>query len=176
MGQLEATREVIAGWAAIHPETDVGALAVAQRLIWCGRITEDILERAALAAGFRRRGDYEVLALLRRSEPSLLSPADVAASLLTSASGMTGKVDRLESQGLLERRRDVDDRRAVGLVITDAGRDLADRTFDMGLNLYQRMLAELTEDERETLDTLLSTMLGTLDSLYRVRRPWESVQ
>jgi hypothetical protein len=47
------------------------ALGVAQRLIWSGRLAEQVLERTAIACGLRRRGDYEVLALLRRAEPEL---------------------------------------------------------------------------------------------------------
>jgi hypothetical protein len=37
-----------------------------------GRLAEEILERTAIASGLRRRGDYEVLALLRRAEPDRL--------------------------------------------------------------------------------------------------------
>lgn len=68
-----------------------------QRLPWCGRLAEELLERTAIASGFRRRGDYEVLALLRRVEPALLTPLEVANQLLTSQSGMTGKLDRSNS-------------------------------------------------------------------------------
>ncbi|MDP9495349.1 MAG: MarR family transcriptional regulator [Actinomycetota bacterium] len=53
-----------------------------------------------------RRGDYEVLALLRRNEPDLLTPVEVAKKLLSSQSGMTGKLDRLEAQGLIQRLPD----------------------------------------------------------------------
>jgi len=168
------TREVVSGWEAIRPSTDRSALGVVQRLVWCGRLIEDLLERAAQAAGFRRRGDYEVLALMRRAEPARLTPIEVAESLLASPSGLTGKLDRLEDQGLLERTKDEVDRRAVRLTLTDDGRVLADRAFDLGLALYERMLTQLGPEERASLVGALGAILRQVDHLYRERRPWES--
>lgn len=174
MGQFEMTNDVVSGWESIRPTADLSGLRVVQRLIWCGRLTEDLLERAAQAAGLRHRGDYEVLALLRRSDPGQLTPVEVADALLSSPSGMTGKLDRLEDQGLLERTRDKTDRRTVRLTLTSEGRDFADRTFDLGLAMYERMLSDLDAEQEAILDETLGTILRTLDHLYRERRPWES--
>lgn len=40
---------------------------------------------------------------MRQFEPALLTPLRVAQLLLTSQSGMTGELDRLEEQGLIQR-------------------------------------------------------------------------
>lgn len=174
MGQLEFTDEVIEGWARLRSGEDMSGLAVIQRLVWSGRLAEELLERAAKAIGFRRRGDYEVLALLRRSEPRALAPLEVASQLLTSQSGMTGKLDRLESQGLLQRKQDPVDRRIVKLVLTDAGRDLADRAFVISLSLYNSILSGLELPARRNLDELLALVLRRLDELSLTREPWKT--
>jgi DNA-binding MarR family transcriptional regulator len=120
----------------------------------------------------RRRGDYEVLALLRQAEPAFLTPLQVAQRLLTSQSGMTGKLDRLERQGLIERTPDPEDRRAIRLGITDAGRTLIEEAFTTSLSVYQTMLDEFTPTEVKDLEALLDKLLTRLDELSVMQQPW----
>jgi DNA-binding MarR family transcriptional regulator len=164
--------EAVAGWSRLLPDREMLSLGVVQRLVWSGRLAEEVLERTAIASGLRRRGDYEVLALLRRFEPALLTPVQVAQQLLTSQSGMTGKLDRLEEQGLIQRTPDPADRRAIRLGITDSGRTLIDEAFTTSLRVYESMLDELSRTEVENLATLLEKLLKRLDHLSRLRQPW----
>lgn len=174
MSRARFVAEAVNGWSRIRPESDLSALEAIQRLVWSGRLAEDILERTAVSSGLRRRGDYEVLTLLRRVEPSLLSPLEVAQQLQTSQSGMTGKLDRLEEQGLIQRSQDPEDRRAIRLGITERGRALIDEAFDTSLRVYEAMLGELTPSEVERLDALLNKLLVRLDEIAELRQPWES--
>lgn len=96
-----------------------------------------------------------MLSLLRRNEPTLLTPVEVAQQLLSSQSGMTGKLDRLEEKGLIQRTPDPNDRRAVRLRVTEAGRTLIDEAFDTSLHTYESMLDELSRVEIEDLQALL---------------------
>lgn len=82
------------------------------------------VERTAIASGMRKRGDYEVLALLRQVEPALLTPIEVARQLVTSQSGMTGKLDQLERPGFHPTHPGCRHRRAIRLGITDSGHAL----------------------------------------------------
>jgi DNA-binding MarR family transcriptional regulator len=172
MSRANFVDEAVNSWSRIHPEINLTALEAVQRLVWSGRLAEDILERTAIASGLRRRGDYEVLALLRRVEPVLLTPLEVARYLQTSPSGMTGKLDRLEEQGLIRRTRDPKDRRAIRLGITDTGRTVISEAFDTNLRVYEAMLAEFTSREAKSLDALLNKLLTRLDRLGAVRQPW----
>ncbi|MGW0005325.1 MarR family winged helix-turn-helix transcriptional regulator [Nocardia grenadensis] len=52
------------------------------------------------------------------------SPKRLAAALGIDTAGTTRLVDRLERKGLLHRRRGTEDRRAVGLELTESGRRL----------------------------------------------------
>src|SRR5690554_95994 len=172
MPRSDFVSETVAGWTRLRPEQDLSSLGIVQRLIWTGRLAEELLERTAMAGGLRRRGDYEVLALLRRSEPSLLTPLEVAQQLRTSQSGMTGKLDRLEAQGLIERVPDPSDRRAIRLGVTDAGRALIDNAFTMSMAMYEAMLSELTPAEAKSFEALLDKILTRLDELVSKREPW----
>jgi DNA-binding MarR family transcriptional regulator len=174
MSRSSFSQETVDGWSRLRPDDDLFGLGVGHRLIWSGRLAEELLESTAIASGLRRRGDYEVLALLRRAEPELLTPLQVAQQLMTSQSGMTGKLDRLERQGLVQRTPDPEDRRAIRLGITDSGRTLIDEAFTASLSVYQSMLEEFTPTEAKDLEALLEKLLTRLDELSAMRQPWST--
>lgn len=163
MGRREFVSQVIADWARTRPDEDLSNLEAVQLLIWAGRLADEWLQQATRVAGLTNRGDYEVLALLRRNEPEQLTPAEVALSLLTSQSGMTGKVDRLENLELLERRPDKHDRRIVRLQLTDRGRRKTDEAFQMFLRIYEEMLTKIPEGEVSVLTQMLNSVVARLD-------------
>lgn len=169
MTQSDFVDESVAEWSRLVPDQDMIGLDIAQRLVWSGRLAHRIMDRSSISAGFGRRGDYEVLALLRRNEPDLLTPVEVAKKLLSSQSGMTGKLDRLEQQGLIQRLPDPEDRRVVRLRVTDSGRELINTAFMSSLELYESMLQELSGDERAQLASLLAKLLRRLDHLAQPR-------
>lgn len=166
MTQSKFVDESVKGWSRLLPrERDRIGFEVVQRLTWSGRLANRLMERAATIAGFQRRGDYEVLSLLRRNEPARLTPIEVAQQLLASQSGLTGKLDRLEDQGLIQRLPDPDDRRAVRLQVTDDGRALIDVAFTSSLTVYDSMLEGLSREELESLGSILHKLLARLDHL-----------
>jgi DNA-binding MarR family transcriptional regulator len=167
MTQSEFVDEAVAHWGRLLPDQNMLGLDVAQRLVWSGRLAHRIMERGAIAAGLGRRGDYELLALLRRNEPDLLTPVDAAKKLLSSQSGMTGKLDRLEEQGLIQRLPDPEDRRVIRLRVTNSGRKTIDEAFRSSLGVYESMLHEMSPNEREQLATLLGKLLTRLDHLAK---------
>ncbi len=173
MSRSKFSRETVDGWRRLRPDNELSGLGVVHRLIWSARLSEELLARTAIASGLRRRGDYEVLALLRRAEPTLLTPMHVANQLLTSPSGMTGKLDRLEQQGLIERSPDPEDRRAIRLGITDTGRALIDEAFDTSLSMYQSMLENLSPAEVANIETILEKLLTRLEELSAMQQPWD---
>lgn len=175
MSQAKFIKDALSEWSRIRPELDLFGLGIIGRLAWSGRLAEEILERTANVSGLRRRGDYEVLSLLRRVEPTLLTPIEVAQQLRISQSGMTGKLDRLEAQGLIERTPDPDDRRAIRLGLTEAGRAVIDEAFDTSLRVYESMVSGFSPDDLKKLDTLLEKLLTRLDELSDMRQPWDDI-
>jgi DNA-binding MarR family transcriptional regulator len=85
---------------------------------------------AALAdAGLPQLAWYDVLWALQRAPGKALRMGELAAAVTISRSGLTRLVDRIEADGLLERRPSATDRRAVEAAITPAGSKLLRRMW-----------------------------------------------
>jgi DNA-binding MarR family transcriptional regulator len=83
----------------------------------------------------------------------------IAQRLKCEPSNVTGIVDRLEAQGLAERRADPADRRVKLAAATEEGRETAGKLRD-SLDFAREPLAALSKGERTTLRDLLKRMLG----------------
>ena len=64
---------------------------------------------------------YDVLVQLSESPSRALRMQELADAVLLSKSGLTRLVDRMETDGLVERRPCPDDRRGIEAVLTEAG-------------------------------------------------------
>jgi DNA-binding MarR family transcriptional regulator len=101
-----------------------------------------------------------VLHLIEPEAP--LPMSRLAKALSCDASNVTGLIDRLEDQGLVERRPSPADRRVKVLTLTPAGARLRDQ-------LLRRMtgqphpLARLTPDERKALVAILERLIDPHD-------------
>ena len=105
-------------------------------------------------------GSYEVLLILARAPERAMRMSDVAGTTLLSRSGMTRLVDRLESDGLVERMTCPSDGRGVYAVLTDAGLDrlrTASRTHLRGVR--DHFTGRLSADELDELSRLLEKLL-----------------
>jgi len=109
---------------------------------------------------------FQVLAsLYRAGAPYRRSPSRVARGLMLSGAGLTGRMDQLERVGLLQRSRDRDDRRAVVVELTSAGRRLVRAAFPEFVASHARLLGQALEAEQQsTLSALLRTVLRQVES------------
>src|SRR5690349_3912201 len=80
----------------------------------------------------------------------------LARLLGTPPSRLVALVDGLDERGLVERRRNPDDRRLHALHLTDAGHDLLRRIAEVGRAHNDAMCAALSTEERTTLTALLT--------------------
>ncbi|MET0372323.1 MAG: MarR family transcriptional regulator [Sphingobium sp.] len=71
-------------------------------------------------------------------------------------------VDRLVQAGLVERRRNPDDRRAWNIYVTDAALPLIETVREIGGAVVDQAVAGLTEDEQQTLASLLIRVRANL--------------
>ena len=109
---------------------------------------------------------FQVLASLYRAGPPYRrSPSRVARGLMLSGAGLTGRMDQLERLGLLQRNRDRDDRRAVIVELTPAGRRLVRAAFPVFVASHARLLRQALEPEQQAaLGRLLRTILQQVES------------
>lgn len=83
----------------------------------------------------------------------------LAAALQCDSSNVTGLVDGLEAQGLVERREAEHDRRVRMLVVTELGRQVRDRVIAVAQEV-PATLAALSADDQELLRDVLRRALG----------------
>lgn len=97
---------------------------------------------------------YEALVLLHFSRTGSLPLSVIGRRLMVHATSVTNTIDRLEQQGLVERRRNPRDGRGVLAGITDAGRSVVLRATE-GLMRVGFGLSTYAEDQLAELFSLL---------------------
>ena len=80
---------------------------------------------------------------------------DIGERLVNRDPDVTGLIDRLSAAGWVERVRDTEDRRRVLVHLTDAGRDLIERTTPALVRRHYAQFAHLSGAELEELNHLL---------------------
>ena len=154
---------VVDAWAAVHPDLDTLPMAIIGRV---HRISAAAADRvtAHFADHNLSRGDYDVLASLRRAgDPPRLTPGQLQKALLLSSAGITGRVDRLERSGLVRRLPDEQDGRVVRVELTDEGRDLVDRVVHEDMERQGAWLSGLSENERKVTLRVLRRLLKVVE-------------
>jgi len=95
---------------------------------------------------------YDVLVQLEAAPERAMRMSELADAVLLSRSGLTRLVDRLEREGLLERRECPDDARGSLAALTDAGaKRLADARPTHLAGVRRLFLEPLDEPERRGL-------------------------
>jgi DNA-binding MarR family transcriptional regulator len=77
---------------------------------------------------------------------------------------MTNRLDRLEKRGLIRRTPNPGDRRGVLLELTPDGQARLDKYIEAGASRDRQLLAHLTTDEQQQLDSLLSKLLASIET------------
>ncbi|PQO26304.1 MarR family winged helix-turn-helix transcriptional regulator [Blastopirellula marina] len=107
---------------------------------------------------FRKYGltssQYNVLRILR-GEGKPLPSLEIAERMIQVVPAITGLIDRLEKQELVERRRCHDDRRVVYVGITDKGTKLLEEMQEPVSETHIQLMGHLTQDELKELSRLL---------------------
>jgi DNA-binding MarR family transcriptional regulator len=101
-------------------------------------------------------------ALLLWSARQESSPSQLVTLLGTDTAGVSRLLDRLETKGLIRRRKHPDDRRSVVIELTGQGYTLVPRLPPIFGRISMRLLAGFSAEEVQQLTTLLERMLGNL--------------
>src|SRR5258708_40258033 len=96
---------------------------------------------------------------------------ELATALSIEGPTLVRLLDNLERRGLIERREDETDRRARGIYLTRAGRELAVRVAKVGTEVQARALAKVAPADLETCQRVLDQIERELDSRLDVASP-----
>lgn len=152
------------GWARELPDVDTEPMAVFGRV---HRLAH--LLRPGIEATFERvgldRGEFDVLATLRRSGPPYsLTPTEIYTSLLISSGGLTHRLGRLEAAGLIRRERSSQDGRSLVVTLTARGTRKTEEAFRADMEDEAAALRVLSARERQSLAGLLRKLVRSLEN------------
>ncbi len=160
---MDRARLAVEQWRRERPEFDLLPMEILGRMAELAQIVgRDHLEPLFAEFGLQR-GEFDVLATLRRSgKPYALTPTALYEATMVSSGGMTNRLDRLERAGLVERRPNPNDRRGTIVALSDRGLELIDRAVEAHLENEHRVLSGLNAEEKQQLNVLLAKLLATV--------------
>lgn len=159
MQEMDQVDHILEQWQQERPDIDPSPMAVFGRLHRLSRLVGDHVQAAYAQHGLDR-GEFDVLATLRRAGPPFeLSPTALTASLMLTSGGMTARLDRLEDAGLIRRRPAARDRRRVVVTLTGTGRERVDAAVESGLRAEAAILEGLSSERRRQLVDALRDLL-----------------
>ncbi|SEL49315.1 DNA-binding transcriptional regulator, MarR family [Streptacidiphilus jiangxiensis] len=159
--QEDIVTGIMRQWAQVHPDLDLEPIGVIGRINRCAALLQQAAD-AQLRPERLTRAEFDLLGTLRRSGRPLTA-GELARETFASGAAVTKRLQRLEQQGLVERRTDERDRRVAHLTLTGAGRELADRALPDQLDREHALLAGLSPEHRAELADRLAELLLLLE-------------
>ncbi|MFE7354135.1 MarR family winged helix-turn-helix transcriptional regulator [Streptomyces sp. NPDC057543] len=176
MGDDEETRTasdgdsvdaMLAEWRSEWPELDVSSSEVVARLLRAARLLEELFATRLRRSGglpIANVGDFDLLQALRRSGPPYaLTPGQLRRALVVSSAGLTGRLNRLEREGWIERGPSPVDGRSTLVGLTEEGRASFDHAVRRHFGLEQDVLSVLEPGERAAIADALRKLLVSLE-------------
>jgi DNA-binding MarR family transcriptional regulator len=149
MEQLEASRTAANAWRQLYLTHSAIFKAIERSIAPSG-----VTLPQALALSSIRHGEGP------------MTPSRLAHYLTQETQSVTGLIDRMEKQGWVRRVRDLADRRAIRLELTQEGERKLEETSVPGLAVTEELFAQLKPDEINHLTALLGRVyLGAMDHL-----------
>jgi MarR family transcriptional regulator, organic hydroperoxide resistance regulator len=123
------------------------------------------LMRAAADDAYGRHGVRlgQNLVLAALADEDGLTPGELAQRLQVTTPTIVKMATRMDTAGLLRRRRDPKDARLVRLYLTDRGRAAHGPIEDERLRLQERALAGLSDPQRRELEAALAHVIRNLE-------------
>ncbi len=144
--------------AQYYPELDIASVEACLAFL---RTTAEV--HIALDTHFARyglsMGKFTLLMQLSQSDEQGLTPSECADRCKVTRATVTGLLDGLERDKLVERRPCLEDRRKLRVRFTTHGRELMAQMLPDHFCRTTGLMAHLTIDEKETLMKLLQKLL-----------------
>ena len=156
--------KVLRDFAKRYVEMDISSVNACLRLLRSGSDLEGAFNTMLARHGLSQ-GRFLVLVYLCRNPEEEISPSQLSEKVGVTRATMTGLLDGLEREKLVERADHANDRRKRRVQLTKAGRKVID---DMLPDYYCRIkgvMKELSEEEREALVNLLSKVNRCLSAM-----------
>jgi len=113
------------------------------------------------------QGRFLTLIVMNRTPDEAINPSTLAEKVGVTRATMTGLLDGLERDRLIERLAHPNDRRKIGVRLTDKGRHMLDDMLPDYYSYIGKFMANLTENERQNLVSLLGKVNQGLLALFK---------
>ena len=166
MNAKRGLKDFIEEWRRERPDIDLAAFSIAAAIKQIDLQTEAEFRR--LSADFDiGPGDLRVLFALRRSGvANPRRPTDLFQSLLVTSGAVTKQVDRLETQGFVERLPDPAYQRGFLIRLTRRGARVADEAIEAicsNKTTIGAAIAALSDEERRAGGRFLQRLLDAFE-------------
>jgi DNA-binding MarR family transcriptional regulator len=133
-----------------YPDADIKAISDFAQLLRAASDISDALDRFLLKHGLLQ-GRWWVLVLLLRQDELTCTPSELAEKTGVTKATMTGFLDGLEREGLVERISDKVDRRKMLITLTSAGQKRLDDVMPDYHNQVHNLMNNLSVSERDAM-------------------------
>jgi len=154
-------KEALEALANHFPGLDLDAVESTLALLTAAQELLEAHEAQIQSYGFSR-GRFSVLMLLNRSPRGEASPSALAKGARVTRATITGLLDGLEKEGLVERIPDKEDRRRLRVRLTPKGRKSLRRMLPHHVSRVTSLVEPLNKKEMKTLVRLLDKVVQGL--------------
>ncbi len=140
---------------------DTSALRLWLRLLGCTRLIENEIRSKLREAFDTTLPRFDVMAQLHRY-PDGLRMGDVSQRLMVTNGNITGIIDQLVQEGLVERTADPNDRRAYVVKLTLAGMSTFEEMAALHRDWVVDLTGGLTDEEQHQLQGLLTKLRDSI--------------
>ena len=148
---------ILAQWIVTRPDLDCSVMGVVGRL----RRTSTSWKKK-MDAVFQESGlssiEFDILATLRRSDVSEVTPTELYKTLMLSSGAVSTKIEQLVKRGYVQRVASEKDRRSCKVALTEEGVQFIDVVLEAHVSNMNTMLSPLNSQEQEQLASLLKKL------------------
>jgi DNA-binding MarR family transcriptional regulator len=145
-----------------QPDLDAVVEAIVYLYTESRRITKDLAARYGLTG--------PQLAVMKMLEPvGKLSLSELSWRIRARNSTVTGIIDRMEREGLVERQRSDEDRRVVHIVLTKKGQRLASEVEVEPVHIFRQVLGELSTRDAAELRRIMTRLARRVRELVALK-------
>ncbi len=155
--------QLLARYKERYPELDVGAQLCFLKLLRVASDMETSLNNFLTRFGLSQRRFFILILLTRR--PEGWTPSELAKGTGVTNATMTGVLDTLVKDGLVERKTDPEDRRVKVVVMTEKGDQLISSIFPVYYSRVANLMEDFNAHQREELTEILDKLQMGLGKL-----------
>lgn len=151
-------------FSRLYPNMNPSAIKSCAELLRIGSVLLTTFETFLGNYGLSQ-GRFLTLIVMNRNPDDVVSPSYLADKVGVRRATMTGLLDRLERDEMVNRLADHRDRRKIGIQLTSNGRRVLAEMLPDYYRSIAKIMAKLTEKERLDLMSLLGKVSQGLASL-----------